>query len=372
MVDTGAPAVADGQDYPPPEVLKAFLLRYGFDGTTYARRNADLAGHSPEAALSHFAHHGWREGRMPGFILSMAQIQQLRLTDWSAPWTQHLAMLAMRTLIWEAQSQHRPGTLPVLADLMTGSPDHVPALVIGDSHSAFLHSGAAMLAGGVLPAPLLCRAGSARGLTNPDSRARHRDTILRTLDGLGQMLTHRPVIFQFGQVDIEFLFDMKRIRDGETRYIADEARRFIRQSIGRYGTFLAECRKHSRARFIVMGVFPPALDDATVRAGYTNAHIATLNEHDDIDMLKRQLAALEHPDAAARTALARYFNRIMRTSCTRARIGFIEEFDALLGPDGLVRRALTNPDDHHLALHSPFIHQRMTAVARQIAAMARR
>jgi hypothetical protein len=372
MVDAGAPAAADGSQYPPPDVLKPFLLRYGFDGATYVRRNADLAGHSPEGALGHFAHHGWREGRMPGFALNMAQIQRLRLTDWSAPWTQHLAMLAMRATIWDARIHHRPGTLPVLADLMAGSPDHVPALVIGDSHSAFLQNGAAMMAGGVLPAPLICLAGSARGLNNPNSRGRHRDLIFRTLDGLGAMLTQRPVIFQFGQVDIEFLFDMMRIRDGETRYIPDEARRFIRQTIGRYATFLTECRTRSRARFIVMGALPPVLDDATVRAGYTHAHIATLNERDDIDRLRRQLAALEHPDAAARTALARYFNRMMRTACTQARIGFIEEFDALLGPDGLVRRELTNPDDHHLALHSPFMQRRMTAVARQIVAIARR
>lgn len=45
-------------EYPPPDDLRAFPLRHGFDSATYARRNPDLSNLSPDAALTDFARHG--------------------------------------------------------------------------------------------------------------------------------------------------------------------------------------------------------------------------------------------------------------------------------------------------------------------------
>lgn len=257
-----------------------------------------------------------------------------------------------------------------LVALLAGDPHHIPGLMIGDSHVAFLTHVAPMMAAGILPAPILCNGASARGLGNPDSSANYGGLILQRLDELGSMLLHRPVLFKFGQVDIEFVFDMKRIRHGQKAYDPAAARAFIEQTVQRYAAFLDICRSRCRARIMVVSAFPPTLGDAVVQSGYVNAHIAFMNGEADPAAFRRDLASLDYPDLLERTALARYFNALLGESCKRLAMPFIEEFDALLGPDGTAHPSIANPEDHHIQLDCPLSRNRSLAVGRQIRCLA--
>jgi hypothetical protein len=368
--DLAKDVVLSPQDLPSPDVLADIFKEYGFDGARYKDIHADLQGMDVPSATMHFAAHGLHEGRSPGFTLSAPQIQSLRANEWAHSWGQLLARCILASTVNHVRNlppSHTPGPL---MDLLGGGVDYMPALIIGDSHSAFLHDANTMLKGGILPAPMLCLAGSARGLSNPDSRGGHRRLIFNRLATFGRALTHRPIVFQFGQVDIEFVFDMKRIRDGVTAYDPAQHRSFIEETVEKYTLFLRECRTRSAGRIIVMSALPPVLDDATVRDGYTHAHIAELNDRHDVTTLRDQLRSLDYPDMLERTEQSRYFNRLMESACADMGIAYIEEFDSLLGPDGTVRREFTTEQDHHLFLNPAPVKDRILACARKINAIA--
>ncbi|WP_253339689.1 hypothetical protein [Sphingobium sp. OAS761] len=369
--DENSPSGATGPDGPAldpnPDALADFLRSHDFDSTAYIHYYKDLARLDAGAALDHYARHGFREGRKAPFSLSMSTVQALRLTEWTDGWRAEMGRRATHAALWTLDPSGRD--LRRFIDLLTPSPDHVTAIVIGDSHSAFLAQATPMLAAGIMPAPMICSGGSARGLSNSHSRAGYRTYILDRLKRLGQMIAHRPVVMKFGQVDIEFLFDLMRVRDGKTRYDPERMRAFIDDTVERYAGFLADCRAVCRGRLIVMSVFPPTLGDATIRAGYVNAHIAFLNEEDDADRLKAQLAALDHPDQVERTAVARHWNERIADMCARMGLDYLEEFDALLGEDGLIQDELSDPGDHHIILRAPRAQARIAAVAERLRAM---
>jgi hypothetical protein len=357
--------------FPSPDDIMAFLRRYGFDGAAYAARSPDLLSFSPDAAMRHFAEHGWREARLPTFPQRAADILRLLREEWTAPWMRHVGRMAIGRIIWDAShGADQAARLPALIDLMSGDPHHIPALMIGDSHAAFLTYAPAMMEGGILPAPIICTGGSARGLNNPHSITDYGGLILGRLEALDRLLLHRPVLFKFGQVDIEFLFDMQRIRDGRTRYDPDEAHGFITESVDRYAKFLDLCRSTCLGRIMVMSIFPPTLSDEAVRGGYINAHIAALDAARDAEALKRQLIALEQPDQKARTALARFSNARLEEACARLSLPFLTEFDALLNKEGVADHVMANPHDHHLQLECGRAKDRILTVAQQIRAFA--
>ncbi len=345
----------------------AFLLDHGFDTAAYIQHYGDLAGMTPEAALDHFVRHGFDEGRHAPLALSVTAIQALRQTRWTDGWQAELARRATQAALSAIPAN---GTdLERLGDLLAASPDHLPAIMIGDSHSAFLNQVPAMLSAGILPVPILCLGGSARGLQNANSRAQYGAHVRDRLARLGKAAQDRPVVFKFGQVDVEFLFDLKRVHDAATDYAPAAMRGFIDDSVERYVTYLMECRAVCQGRMVVMGNFPPTLGDETIRAGYVNAHIAFINREDDVEQLRAALAALDHPNLAERTAMARYWNLRLAENCERIGLSYLEEFDGLLGDDGMVHPELADPQDHHLLLHSDRAQQRIASVGVRLRAL---
>lgn len=366
--NAGQPSAASALDMVERAAMLDFLRAHRFDGTAYTRYYGDLAALDANAALQHFADHGFAEGRHPSLGLPLAEMQTLRLTQWTEGWKAEIARRATGAALWTVDPSG--GDMARFADLLTPSPDHIPAIMIGDSHTAFLTQAPPMLASGVLPVPMICSGGSARGLHNPNSRAQFRAYILNRLSRLGMMILHRPVVLKFGQVDVEFLFDLKRVREGATAYIPAAMRQFVDETVDRYASFLADCRAACSGRLIVMAIFPPTLGDAAVRAGYVNAHIAFLNQEDDVDHLRAALGGLEHPDLAERTAVARYWNARLAEACARMALPYLEEFDALLGEDGVIHPELADEGDHHLLLHSPRAQGRIAAVGARLRDLA--
>lgn len=353
---------------PTPEQMIAFLHAHRFDEAAYARRYSRLFPLDGDKAVRHFVKHGWKKGRQPSFALHLPDLHRTRMQSGSEPWVRDVVRLTFNGAL--RGHDVNGDDIGHFVDLLPPSPDHVPAVIIGDSHCDFLLQAEAMLDGGIMPVPMMCRGASARGLGNAQSRAGYGAHIRQRLSLLGLSILHRPVIFKFGQVDVEFLIDLQRIRAGETGYDDARARHFIAESVEKYVAFLIECRPLCAGRMIVMSIFPPALGDAAVRAGYINAHIAFLHADDNPEELKAALAALEHPDQKARTQLARYFNDLLRRHCAMHGIAMIDEFDALLGENGLVLRDIADPANHHLLLKPQHARARITAVAQQIHALA--
>lgn len=81
---------------------------------------------------------------------------------------------------------------------------------------------------------------------------------------------------------------------------------------------------------------------------------------------RRDLASLDYPNLVERTALARYFNALLANICERLALPFIEEFEALLGPDGTADPWIADPEDHHIQLDRPLSRDRSLAASRHI------
>ena len=357
-----------------PDYLTFLLRVLNFDGAAYRQRHDDLRQLSGEGLLEHFVRHGLHEGRVAAFSGSVARSQSL-IGSFQLPSEDRalLERIVGRSAL--AVADLDGGTVAALEDLLTPTASLLPVLLIGDSHAHFLFAGPPMLDAGIMPVPFLCSGGSARGLANPRSRSGYGTRILDRLDGLGAKLIGRPIVFKFGQIDVEFVSDLKRIRDNQRRFDIEEARRFIVEAVATYGDFLVRCADVTGARLIVMGVFPPTLNDVALKLGYVNAHIAFLEGIDAVEELGAALARTEMPDLETRTGLHREFNERLATRCAGEGLDYLDEFDVMLDASGTVDPRFTRSHggtDHHLDLSSDATITRMRAVAHSLRALAGR
>lgn len=210
-----------------------------------------------------------------------------------------------------------------------------PLAVIGDSHSTHLIRRSRVGERWLLPLHRLCTGASARGLVNPDAAAGAGAKARAFLAALPE---ETPLIFKFGQVDIEFVFTFKRLEANAEAFDAAAFAAFAAETVERYLAFLTDAVPAERRTFAtVAGVFPPALSDAAWRQGYVNAHIAVLHggAAAQADLAPR-LARLEIPSLAERTRLHAGFNARLFEAARAAGFRTLDGFDALLGPDGVV------------------------------------
>lgn len=227
-----------------------------------------------------------------------------------------------------------------------------PYVLIGDSHSALYRRATAWAEGWLMPLHMECHGGSAIGLFNPMSRSGYRERIRRVVRRLGVMDPGGaiPVLCQFGQVDLEFVQPFRRLARGGAGFDGGAFRAFCRASVDAYVGFLAEVFPGGRRGVVrVLGVFPPALADEVLRAGYVNGVIATM-EGTETDALKERLAALEWPDLAGRTALHSGYNAMLGETAAEAGLGFVSDFGRLV-VGGVVDPefiSLQRGADHHL------------------------
>lgn len=224
-----------------------------------------------------------------------------------------------------------------------------PYLLIGDSHSRLCRLVGANQCAPIVPIHILCTAGSALGLSNPQARSGYGSHLKR----LAEVLTHvdataLPIVFQFGQVDLEFVSTFRRIATGRNAFDAAWFETFSREVAGSYTTFLTE--HFGGFRTHAASVFPPALSDAAWKEGYVNAHVAEL-EGEEAAAVMRAVQDLDIPDLLHRTALHRRFNDLLRIRCQETGLQFLDLFQDLVGADETVRPDLvvnSGGRDHHL------------------------
>ena len=227
-----------------------------------------------------------------------------------------------------------------------------PYVLIGDSHSTLYRRGTARTEGWLMPLHMECHGGSAIGLFNPMSRSGYRERIRRVVARLGVVdpAGALPVLFQFGQVDLEFVQPFRRLARGGVAFDAGVFRAFCRASVDAYVGFLAEAFPRARRSVVrVLGVFPPALADDVLRAGYVNGVIAEM-EGTETEALRERLAGLEWPDLVGRTALHAEYNAMLEATSGEAGLPFVSDFGRLAA-GGVIDPQFTSLQkgaDHHM------------------------
>jgi hypothetical protein len=229
----------------------------------------------------------------------------------------------------------------------------LPYVVIGDSHSRHLVRRSARDGRWLLPVHFLCTGSSAQGLANPTSLSGWNHRIAALLQALGEAEAPMPVLFEFGQVDVEFVFTFKRLSEGRRAFEPDAFADFVRGTVDSYLGFLeGAVPERLRPGATVASIFPPSLSDAAWRQGYINAHIADLHGEADAGALSARLRDIDIPAEAARTAQHRQFNDRLAAGAAARGFGFLDVFGPLVGDLGTVHRpyrGLAAGRDHHLS-----------------------
>ncbi len=87
---------------------------------------------------------------------------------------------------------------------------------------------------------------------------------IRTLPGGADV----PFLLQFAQIDIEFVYRLRRIRDGKQALDLDDYRGFCDHVADRYMAFLTGLfAPGHRAKVQLVSVFPPVISDGAWKQG---------------------------------------------------------------------------------------------------------
>lgn len=215
-----------------------------------------------------------------------------------------------------------------------------PVLIVGDSHS-YLYSSRDVAGAAAWPAELwmFCPGGTAAGLANRQSRLRYGARIQRMIGRLREIEGGAaiPVMFKFGQVDLEFTYQHKRIQADLRQFDRRHFDAFTASVVERYVAYLTDqFPEGERDHVNVCGVFPPVLSDESWATGYLNANRTI--EHDltaeQAASLMADVQKLDIPNLAERAVLHRDFNAALRTAATAAGFKFVNDFELYISGTG--------------------------------------
>ncbi len=335
------------------------LQRAGFDVVAYVDRNEDLSILVGDkiAAVRHYYTWGVNELRVAPFQAPLAVLNRI-IKD--APISQSLKQKLSQSA---ALSRAHKDTVYErdelqLRDLLSPSDHYVPLLVFGDSHAAYYHNHAPMVDAGWLPVPYICLAGSARGLINAESRSGYGRLISAFINKNYDVIeaSRAAVVFKFGQVDLEFVFNFTRMKLGSPDFDYLEFHRFMLETCEHYFSYL-KCVKGLMplgTPFVVASAFPPVLSDVHLRAGYTKVHadVAFANLSSDVmDRLMLVISEYEMPTLRLRTYLHHLFNSELAARASASGWIYQDEFTGFLDATGVVAAPyveITQGSDHHL------------------------
>lgn len=302
------------------------LARLGFDAAAYRAAYGDLSNLSDADALRHFARHGHAEGRDPQ-IDALPGI--LRASPDILPTVIGCAINQQSRMRGENWTPER------LAGALASDVHGLrPVVVCGDSH-AEAYAQPVFATHGMFPLWRQSSGGSARGLSNPNSRGGHGRAIGEFLDMIGDRADR---FLHFGQVDLEFVLHFDRLKSDTYAFDFNRAHEWICETVERYVGFARSVRATP------CQIFPPVLYDETLREAYANAHFAFLSDL-DVDTLRRDLRRIEFPTLAQRVFLHRLFNHELRRAWGSDLPGVC---DALLDGSVVDARFFNDGRDHHL------------------------
>jgi hypothetical protein len=166
-------------------------------------------------------------------------------------------------------------------------------LITGDSHSSGIFFNNST--------HILCSAGSAKGLNNPNSISQYNNILIHNIKNNN----YNRVFFLFGGVDVEFCFIHKLLQNNHLDY-----KEFNMEIIKNYLEFVIN--NFSNINITILSIGLPVLDDEHFIKGMLNAHINSL-ENMDIQILEEQLLTCKVlPDIYKRTEITLNFNEQLK------------------------------------------------------------
>jgi len=335
--------------------LKKLLLQGGFDAGNYTNSFPDLkiANLAEQNALDHFIIYGCNENRMHEFQFSLevlVMIHALSMKEGSAKVLKVFSFIA-RHLILNAKKLQNEEQLDILLTKLKEL-GVVLYFVIGDSHSNLFDAEFLFDKQCFVAIHQLCSGGSAGGLNNPKSKSAYGETIFRALTNESfYKRLELPMFFQFGQVDVEFVYLFKRIKNGSAKYDRAAYMKFCDDIAESYCQFISKIKTDYPGNVFLISIFPPALSDSALKQGYVNAHISVHEDVGDIEKLKEALRQLEIPDEIERAFIHQYFNAKLREISNQLNLIYIDAFTPFFSNAGVVSRQFIKSHsgtDHHL------------------------
>jgi hypothetical protein len=338
--------------------LLAALPRAGVLPDAYRDAHGDLKALNWDGtqALRHFLQYGLSEARiMPMALNAQGLVDLARLPLADRAFRGNLVTALARHLFPEADHPYGPifqarwSTVQALSDAGAR-----PFFIAGDSHSGHYLLANAIGDRWPLAMHLLCGGGSATGLANPASRSGFGTSLRQAFATIDALPGSRdmPLLIQFGQVDLEFVYHFQRVRDRRLVLSMEDYRRFTGQVAERYFDYLCQVFPPAkRRRIFVSSVFPPVLTDAAWRRGYVNDVIARLESYDTLETIQDTLRVMEIADLSQRTGIHRRYNDLPRDGCDRHGFRFVDAMTPFLGRDGVVDPYYRVPEERRIEHH---------------------
>lgn len=332
------------------DAVVSILTQIGFSSDRYRSANTDLVHAGDQEACLHFALHGIHEGRDSAIVYSPESfsdnIDALRFlrverSDVQQGLVSYLVRDFLRRHVAKLCAEKNSGI-----DSLTSADfdfifdfnkfDLFPVIVIGDSHSVhyeqtFTHRGRHYF-----PLRLPCIGGSARGLSNEKSVLNFGQRVGNLLQTVVPVADRYnvPILLKFGQVDIEFVYQMARARRDTVAFDEADFWVFARQSALRYEEFLSKnVAKKYRRNVHICSINAPALSDEAWADGYIKAHFQVeFDASSDLEGRFDDIRKLEIPTQLQRTSQHSRFNNMLLRVATRQGFNFFDDFSTFIDP----------------------------------------
>jgi hypothetical protein len=341
----------------PPSVFVEALLKTGFSPDAYRDACDDLRHMTPGEALGHYLRHGIFEARRFPFEVKQHALVELAAlhfgnADFKAQLLADVARNMLRDLAqpWDAAIAECWATISSLVEYGAH-----PYFITGDSHSTHYVIAEAQGSEWLMPIHLLCHGGSAHGLGKSGSRTGYGEQLRQSIDVIRSLpgAHNLPFLIQFGQVDIEFVYNFRRAKENRRKLDLDGYRWFCSETEHYYTTYLRSVfDQKERANVFVISVFPPALSDEALRRGILNDVIVRAETGMTQEEMAVELRRLELANLRERTEIHREYNKAMNDACISNGFCFVDGYTPFLGTDGLVDEQYLIPEaygfDHHL------------------------
>jgi len=340
------------------------LWRVGFSAEVYREAHNDLAGRNwdTQTILWHLFRHGLDERRAaPQRVEPQALVAMARLPMYGGAFKAKLLTYLSQHLFEHVDAPNSAGSdggaIAERWDIVQALTREggCPYFIAGDSHSSQYARIGAKYDAWTLPIHLLYTGGSAAGLANFASRSgygRQLQLAVQTIRALPDA-NRLPFLLQFGQVDLEFVYHYRRVRDGKRTLDMDDYMAFCDAIVAQYIRFVAELFiAEERKNVFLVSVFPPALSDAAWHAGYLNADIAHREATASVEDLRSGIREIEIASLPQRTAIHGHYNDMLRAACQQHGFGYVDGMSPFLLADGIVDPRYVIPEtagaDHHL------------------------